>query len=1220
MHARVFRRITNRFSTISKTALLALFLFANVFGVVNITLAQSEEDIRLRYTKYLNLTNFTGSELSSAGLTQDATTQGIIGLKFNVAFSLNTSDGKTLEQAWSYITPANSSMNSSEGFLIRLCNTTTPTQCWVNTIPYRGNAENRGIEENAVISRIVNSNYSPGPNITNFSAFNKNDPNNSLAGGNGQRFRYSRDTGSGKNEGVISDFGNGIVFGPGSSVEATLWYCAENSGADSGSSAYTDSGNKGLNDTIATFDTLCNGGTYFRIGNPVSISIPTATADINALVNNSASTSKTVSNEDTNLPVCDISFFGNSKIVGCLSRLVYYGLYWPSAWVAGLFGSLFDFFIGYSVSDKSYRYEFAVNGWRLVRDIANVMFIIIMVYVGFAAVFSFGGKGGSTMKKVVPILIFNALIINFSLFATRTVIDLSNITARVFYSRMVVCDGKCVDKDNNGTPENIKRGLGGHWPLSEKIVSAFDPQRMFSASILNPKETQTGAGNPGDPLTPTNSSNTGKKVEQGKGFAQDSNEYAGYYALVSLIAAGIMLGIAAMFFNVTFMFVGRVIGLYMAMIFSPFAFLTFGGMPLFNIKGYTWDAWVKDLFNYAALAPVFTFFLYIVYSFLNTDIVKQIGVEDKTGGFFGTVLSIVIPMLFIYFLIGKGVSTAKRYSGEFGDMVQNKISGVVGGVGGVLGGGIGLAAGAGAFLGRNTIGRGMKAFGNAKTGRQVEVDGKMIDETRAMRFASNSANSWSARQANKVLNASQKGTFDFRNTKLSDRLNTGVSTLSAGSVKMNDKLTSNIGMGKDAGKGGILAIDKKRAEDRQKKNDERINFDHLSEDEAKLAWVSYKKQQAEQAGESGWQDNLGTTDIAKNSSEYKALLQKEKDLETRLANAKSTGNAPATVVAIETAIQNNKNEQQQFLETETKKVEGLKTNNTAEFQNLRTATVESLKQGDAYKESASYKTLADKRKGELDAYGTVKDGKKLTTVMRAEYAEGLLKHSFWMEDGKPRFAPGTLRAIGSIPGMTTALTLVGSTFASALVAATGTALGAGALAGAGTGFLDMVGGIHARAAKNSINAAKKGSGSKGSEDGKLQAKLADIEDKILAAANDHLKFTETIKSVDKLSNEQIDLALASAIASKQFQLKKLKDITTFDSEAEEIENEVKKAILEGQIAEHKKIKDTRDSLQSKINDLNRKTKEAEEKSKGKDTGKDSEKKDGDKDNGGSNKK
>jgi hypothetical protein len=553
-------------------------------------------------------------------------------------------------------------------------------------------------------------------------------------------------------------------------------------------------------------------------------------------------------------------------------------------------------------------------------------------------------------------------------------------------------------------------------------------------------------------------------------------------------------------------------------------------------------------------------------------------------------------------------------------MVQNKISGVVGGVGGVLGGGVGLAAGVAGFAGRTVIGRGMRAMGNRSTGKKVEVDGEMKDETWAMRFASNSANSWSARQANKVLNASQKGTFDFRNTKLSDRLNMGVNTLSAGSVKMNDKLTSNIGMGKDAGKGGILAIDKKRAEDRQKKNDERINFDHLSEGDAKAAWALYKKQQAEKAGESGWQDNLNTTDIAKNSSEYKALLQKEKDLETRLANAKSTGNTPATVVAIETAIQNNKNAQQQFLGTETKKVEGLKTNDTAAFQNLRTATIESLKQGDAYKESTSYKTLADKRKGELDAYGTVKDGKKLTTVMRAEYAEGLLKHSFWMEDGKPRFAPGTLQAIGSIPGMTTALTLVGSTFASALVAATGTALGAGALAGAGTGFLDMVGGIHARAAKNSINAAKKGSGSKGSEDGKLQAKLADIEDKILAAANDHLKFTkeftEEIKSVDKLSNEQIDLALASAIASKQFQLKKLKDITTFNSEAEEIENEVKKAILEGQIAEHKKIKDTRDSLQSKINDLNRKTKEAEEKSKGKDTGKDSEKKDGDKDSGG----
>lgn len=824
MHARVFRHITKRFSTISKTLLLALFLFATTLGMATPLLAQSTEaDLKLKYTNYLTLTTYTGSELTSAGLTQDATTQSIIGLKFNIKFSLNTSTGKTLENAWSYIAPAEGgSMNTSEGFLIRLCSDANPSQCWVNTIPYRGDAASGGVETRAVISRVVNGNYSAGPEITNFSAFNKNDQNNNTPGGNGQRFKYDRDISNGKNEGKISA-GN-IDFRPGDDVTATLWYCAANSTGDTGVSAYKDMGNKGLGDTVATFDTLCGGGSYFRIGDPVSISIPTIASDINALVNNSAATSKTVSNEDTNLPTCDIGFFGTSNPVGCLARIIYYGLYWPSAWVAGLFGSLFDFFIGYSVSDESYRYAFAVNGWKLVRDIANVMFIIIMVYVGFAAVFSFGGKGGSTMRKVVPILIFNALIINFSLFATRTVIDLSNITARVFYSRMVVCDGKCVDEDNNGTPENIKRGLGGHWPLSEKIVGAFDPQKMFSASILNPKETPTGGGDPNDPFAPTNSSDIGRKAEQGKGYSQDSSEYSGYYALVSLIAAGIMLGIAAMFFKVMFMFLGRVIGLYMAMIFSPFAFLTRGGMPLFNIKGYTWDAWVKNLFDYAALAPVFTFFLYIVYSFLNTDIVKEIGVEDKTGGFFGTVLSIVIPMLFIYFLISKGVDIAKKYSGEFGEKVQafgNTVSGFA----------LGAATGGAALVG----------------GRMVGGMAKRIDESRIGVGIRNMASQsgvagWVGKNLQRGVNATRAGSYDVRQTKLGQGVfkQFGMDTNQKG---LNTLAGVGLGLGTDQRKGGIESDIKRREE--KKVKIEQLLVEKMSDEDLKGYFEKYNERKKE---------------------------------------------------------------------------------------------------------------------------------------------------------------------------------------------------------------------------------------------------------------------------------------------------------------------------------------------------------------------------------------
>jgi hypothetical protein len=676
VHARVFRRITNRFSTISKTALLALFLFATVFGAVNTASAQSKEEVeqaaaefQFRYEKHLNL--FSNSTFTYQGPLINQEKKVVNG--FHFTFSVIIPKGGE-ENFWAHVAAPRS---DNDVFIIESCPTTDRTKCAYAKVPYAiepsasawtafknglwWNFELLSAATGVPLTSSIKAQYGveiQGDLDKVLALFQKGVDKNWLESRMinilAADWFTLNSNGSTKTQPIVDFIGT-------TSRTTTLWYCGGTAGVIDPSIAYKESLNGGGNANVATFGSLCGGNTFFKIAQTQVTppqSLTEAIAQNAVIVSADPNATVEKRGDDTNLPVCDISITGDSKIVGCLARLVYYGLYWPIAWVAGLFGSLFDFFIGYSVSDESYRYAFAVNGWKLVRDIANVMFIIIMVYVGFAAVFSFGGSGGNTMKRVVPILILNALIINFSLFATRTVIDISNVTARVFYSRMMVCDGECAYANGSSTPENIKRGLGGHWPLSEKIVGAFDPQRMFSASILNPKATPTGGGDVKDPLT--NSAGAAREAEQTKGFGKDSAEYAGYYALVSIIAAAIMLGIAAMFFNVTFMFVGRVIGLYMAMIFSPFAFLTRGGVPLFNIDRFSWKNWASDLFSYAALAPVFIFFLYIVYSFLNTDIIKQIGVEDKTGGFFGTVLSIVIPMLFIYFLIGRGGKYSKK--------------------------------------------------------------------------------------------------------------------------------------------------------------------------------------------------------------------------------------------------------------------------------------------------------------------------------------------------------------------------------------------------------------------------------------------------------------------------------------------------------------------------------------------------------------------------------
>ncbi|HEY0980402.1 MAG TPA: hypothetical protein VGE18_03285 [Candidatus Paceibacterota bacterium] len=1184
MHARVFRRITNRFSTISKTALLALFLFANVFGIVGTTFAQTPEEVvaqrQLAYQNYLTLFTPDSGLIGTVGLTRDNTSNDVIGFKFNI--SLNTN--KTGDP-WDYIKEDGTltQPNAEDVFLIRLCNTSSPTQCWLNTIPYSEDADGYTYD-------LIAREYGTGPtvdepvrsqSISNFSGFNYNHSNtvNASSGLSGYRYKYTRNNIGTKNEGSIFSY-EPIKFQKGSSVEATLWYCAANTANETGATAYDGNG---LNDTVATFDTLCGGASYFRIGQPQRIDIPTTDDAVAALVNNNPSTKQVgAAVPEDNLPTCTIGIT-DSKIVGCLAQGVYYIIYWPIAWVAGLFGSLFDFFIGYSVSDESYRYAFAVNGWKLVRDIANIMFIVIMVYVGFAAVFSFGGKGGSTMRRVVPILILNALIINFSLFATRTVIDISNITARIFYSRMVVCAGECTYTAGSSVPNNIKRGLGGHWPLSEKIVSAFSPQKMFGTISLTPKEPS-----PNGSKDPLNSTAAGQEIDdyQRKGFNQGSAEYAGYYALVSIIAAALMLGIAAMFFNVTFMFVGRVIGLYMAMIFSPFAFLTRGGMPLFNIDRFSWKNWVSDLFNYAALAPVFTFFLYIVYSFLNTDIVKQIGVEDTTGGFFGTVLSIVIPMLFIYYLVKKGVDIAKKYSGEFGNAVQGFVSGAVGGVGGVVGGGIGLAAGAGALLGRNVVGRGMKFLGEKKWGGS---------ETLANRLATRAPESRMARIGNKALNWGQTSSWDARNTKLNKNLETGVNKMSGGQVKLSDKFSGLLGIDKSAGKGGFLAGDKARAEKRKKELDERIQYSHLGDEEAEAVWKKHKERSLAKAGEHNWESHIDEEEKIKPLvKEHADLTTKEKKLSEQKATivqdlAKAKAEGRTADVAKHDADRIAK-------DAELTAVKDKLATATKTLEDTRASTVADLKKDGGYKESAAYKKAQSGEQERLDKYGTIKNGKALEGAMRAEYAENLKANSFWLKDGKPRFETGAL-GIAAAAALAAALPGIGTIIGALIIKNMTEQLANNAF-----------GNINKKAVDGMLKFKK--SQGKASKEGRLTAKLDAAKELLQDALTKHPDPAMREAKLDEVSDAEIEKGIVGKIFEIEDEIKELSSEIKAETNPEKKRGlEIKEKLLQKKITHlNNAIKD-RDSAQSELDKFNDSKKKEEGDKEKKDDKKDEKKDD-----------
>lgn len=750
---------------------------------------------------------------------RDAASGKVTGLKFTFSaqFTLTAEEGRGSDKwFWDHIV---SPLNDEEelGFILRLCpestSSTSDEGCILGTVPYRNYPKDCELTSVPVIQglpELVSGWDCTSPvdsykrAIYKYSQKATGPFNIRTYLGSGVKAAYRR-----TNFSVDFDIENWFLpktrasteIKGGQSYRADMWYCSGNpeSDPDRPIAPPRGPGIQGGDPEMRNFGWNCkllssdpeDARAYFMAGTPSrTLFIPDA-AQGDVIVDQQTGAGATnegnltQSEYSEKLPVCSII---PPKIMGCVARIVYYVVYWPANLLAGLMGNLFDFFLGYSLDDESYRQEFVVRGWQLVRDISNIFFIIILIWTGLAAVFDISGI---SMKKVVPSLIINALIINFSLFATRAVIDLSNVVSRIFYNTITVCEGECRPRDPvTGEIPNIKEGAGSYTPLSEKIVASFNPQKIFSKIVIA-QELENTSTDEAQRVDASASGLRGGIVKK----SRDDSDYAGYFILVSLLAGLILFSVAMMFWKTALLFLGRVVGLYVVMIFAPFAFLTRGNIPLVNkLPQISWTNWVKDLTSYALQAPIFVFFLYVIYLLVQSDMTKIFEIQANAS-FLETVLSICVPLGIIYFLIGNGVSIAKKYSGAVGEFVQNsalKAAGVAGGV----------ALGVASLGGSRLIGTAGRALDQSKFGVGV----------RNM-AAKGGIQGWVGKKMQTGLNKSQSGSFDVRQTAIGQGLFKQMGVNTDGKY-LNALSTVGIGPGlaTDQRKGGLDAAIKRRQE------------------------------------------------------------------------------------------------------------------------------------------------------------------------------------------------------------------------------------------------------------------------------------------------------------------------------------------------------------------------------------------------------------------------
>lgn len=417
----------------------------------------------------------------------------------------------------------------------------------------------------------------------------------------------------------------------------------------------------------------------------------------------------------------------------CIVVWVYYVFFMPIAFLTRLSAYILDYFLFFSLKSTSYTASFIEQGWFISRDIANIFFIVALLYVALKTALSLNS---SNNKKMVGMIVVIALIVNFSLFATRVVVDASNILARVFYNSI---------RSEDGDEKPIPLSPDGSKQITVGLVRTFDPQRIFA---------------PGQDLSSAiNTSNVGQ------------------FAIVLVISIGLMLYMIFMFFSTALVFVARVASIWILMIISPLAFVTLTIPGASKVPYISWNEWLKRLTDNALLAPLFVFFLYLIILFGQTlkevtgiDIDAQ-NLSDSSGNLAGvgavstepagftTYVSVIIPFILIFILLKTAREVTIKLSGELGSAMSKVGSMALGLAGGAVLGGAALA-------GSGIVGRAAGSFAKSGMMERLKDAGSIRDEEGNVIGAKKGIGAWASRRALKTVDYSQKATFDIRQTKL----------------------------------------------------------------------------------------------------------------------------------------------------------------------------------------------------------------------------------------------------------------------------------------------------------------------------------------------------------------------------------------------------------------------------------------------------------------------
>jgi hypothetical protein len=404
--------------------------------------------------------------------------------------------------------------------------------------------------------------------------------------------------------------------------------------------------------------------------------------------------------------------FGGDAIagtVGWVVKIIAKFIFWIAGILLATAGNILDLAIAKSITSGLIGNLSTVDvGWRMVRDFCNMAFIFVLLYVAIATILDIGVNTKRTLVNVI----IAGLLINFSLFFGKVIIDFGNVLATQVWSEMKVQSGG-ISISSAALP----------FVDGSKIQTTLDPQSDANKT-RNANATQF----------------------------QMAWMYLMGAAVTFVLAYCYMFGAGIMAY--------RMVRLMMLLIFSPFAFL-----GLILPKWSYFHEWLDDIIEQSVVAPVFLFMLYLGILVINSSDLNTLSSAQGTGfAAASTDISesaIFFNLLIIILIFLGSISVAQKVSNKAASFASKwaKGSSAMGGAAVIAGG---------AFAGRQVGRRVGKMVSESETLNKLANSRKANTGFKTLDKYIDKSKDAVVRGTKSTAAGMQTGSWDVRRAKIGD--------------------------------------------------------------------------------------------------------------------------------------------------------------------------------------------------------------------------------------------------------------------------------------------------------------------------------------------------------------------------------------------------------------------------------------------------------------------